>query len=932
MRRFCARLIPRLRPRTLMARSFQDEAPLSLGGHHDELFESELLLDGDAASSSPGPLSSLMPVTDTEDNPEDEELISELQSNCSLEESVPGPCEAEARISNALHGYQITRALELWRQALEDGDTISQDVMSQLVVYTADASRVDEAIEVLLSARERAKWPLTSGYDALVRQVENGAEADRLYGLMIEEMELNGTPTKRHNRLMGVFKHLLRRVNWLGETKPDAMEDCRLYFQLEAEISAVDEAVAEYEQVRENMEALGKSAEYGPGKLLVQRWYSKVVNAVREEQRAIAAGARGVDRSVYGPFLQNLKPEHLAVIALNSMMELLLKSSKQETDGSVKFNAMATKIGAIVQAETNYLSLKEFHWKSSGNKKEFTQAMKQVERNKSRERALQAMVFQARQDPDWGQRIHAKVGAVLMDIVMEQSTGEDTSTGDSYPAFSHQLANMDGGVTVKRHGTIKIDSRVKDKIQHDHQVMSKLHPKSPAMVCQPQPWSGSKSGGYLQLPCSLMRTKGLQAQSDALRIADLSQVYRALNSLSAVQWRVDPQQFQLLKQVVESGGGYGGLPSMQDEVVPELLPKHEDHDTQQRAFRYRHRARVLRENANLHSLRSDLKLKMESAERLLGHGIYFPHNVDFRGRAYPIPPHFNHLGADFCRGLLTFNQPKPLGKEGLYWLKVHLANLHGEDKRTFDGRLDFIEDSMLDIMDSADNPLTGRQWWLEADEPWQCLLTARELTKAVRCSEGAEMFGSRLPVHQDGSCNGLQHYAALGRDSVGASQVDLLPMDIPQDVYSGVMELVKQEVIQIAGGKYTRAGGGTEQQQFEQMLSKKLIPFVDRKLVKQTVMTSVYGVTFVGAREQIGNRLREKGFDEDDTYRASMFLAKLTLTSIGQKFVGADKIKVWLGDCAANIARTGQDVAWVTPLGLPAVSYTHLTLPTKRIV
>lgn len=43
---------------------------------------------------------------------------------------------------------------------------------------------------------------------------------------------------------------------------------------------------------------------------------------------------------------------------------------------------------------------------------------------------------------------------------------------------------------------------------------------------------------------------------------------------------------------------------------------------------------------------------------------------------------------------------------------------------------------------------------------------------------------SRRP--QDGSCNGLQHYAALGRDSVGAASVNLLPSDLPQDVYSGV--------------------------------------------------------------------------------------------------------------------------------------------------
>lgn len=42
------------------------------------------------------------------------------------------------------------------------------------------------------------------------------------------------------------------------------------------------------------------------------------------------------------------------------------------------------------------------------------------------------------------------------------------------------------------------------------------------------------------------------------------------------------------------------------------------------------------------------------------------------------------------------------------------------------------------------------------------------------------------PSAQDGSCNGLQHYAALGRDSVGAASVNLLPSDVPQDVYSGV--------------------------------------------------------------------------------------------------------------------------------------------------
>lgn len=42
-----------------------------------------------------------------------------------------------------------------------------------------------------------------------------------------------------------------------------------------------------------------------------------------------------------------------------------------------------------------------------------------------------------------------------------------------------------------------------------------------------------------------------------------------------------------------------------------------------------------------------------------------------------------------------------------------------------------------------------------------------------------------------------------------------------------------------------------------------LLDSVDRKLVKQTVMTSVYGVTFIGARHQIAARLREKGWTDE---------------------------------------------------------------------
>ena len=80
---------------------------------------------------------------------------------------------------------------------------------------------------------------------------------------------------------------------------------------------------------------------------------------------------------------------------------------------------------------------------------------------------------------------------------------------------------------------------------------------------------------------------------------------------------------------------------------------------------------------------------------------------------------------------------------------------------------------------------------------------------------------SNLAVHQDGTCNGLQHYAALGGDSRGAQQVNLGVTDKPSDVYTYVAEMVQASIDEDVkkGDKYA------------QMLTGKIA----RKVVKQTV-------------------------------------------------------------------------------------------------
>lgn len=113
---------------------------------------------------------------------------------------------------------------------------------------------------------------------------------------------------------------------------------------------------------------------------------------------------------------------------------------------------------------------------------------------------------------------------------------------------------------------------------------------------------------------------------------------------------------------------------------------------------------------------------------------------------------------------------------------------------------------------------------------------------------------------QDGSCNGLQHYSALARDLGGAKVVNLLPSSTPQDVYSAVATVVERQV---------RDDAARQRSEAVKLLARNN-DRVDRKLIKQSVMTSVYGVTFVGVREQISSRLYERGWNnETEVYTVS---------------------------------------------------------------
>ncbi|XP_031430295.1 DNA-directed RNA polymerase, mitochondrial isoform X1 [Clupea harengus] len=439
------------------------------------------------------------------------------------------------------------------------------------------------------------------------------------------------------------------------------------------------------------------------------------------------------------------------------------------------------------------------------------------------------------------------------------------------------------------------------------------------MLCPPVPWTSPKFGAYLLTSTKLMRSVNGAVQHQLMLEKcpeqELHAVLDSLNQLGNCAWKINHPLLDIIISIFnDKGNDKLDVPPPVSEApeIPRFSYGNPEYSPSEKAALKRDALHAKKKFAEMHSLRMDALYKLSIANHVRDQVFWFPHNMDFRGRTYPCPPYFNHLGSDVTRAILVFAEGKPLGPQGLDWLKIHLVNLTGLKKRSsLAGRLAYANSIMEDVLDSADHPLTGKKWWMQADEPWQCLACCMEIANAIRSPDPTQ-FISYFPVHQDGSCNGLQHYAALGRDVLGATSVNLMPCEEPQDVYSGVAQQVEE----------FRARDAEKGVRVAQVLRG----FINRKVVKQTVMTVVYGVTRYGGRLQIEKRLKEiDEFPKEHIWDASHYLVQQVFSSLKEMFTGTREIQDWLTESARLIAKSGSTVEWVTPLGLPIVQPYHRT-------
>lgn len=447
-------------------------------------------------------------------------------------------------------------------------------------------------------------------------------------------------------------------------------------------------------------------------------------------------------------------------------------------------------------------------------------------------------------------------------------------------------------------------------LEKQHARCEMLSPLHLPMVVKPDDWTTPYDGGYLNKKMNrldMVKTRN-RGYKDELMGIDMPEVYSALNAIQAVPWRINKRVLNVMREVWDSGATLGDLPPREDLPLP---PRPEDIDTNEISRKHWKgaAAKVHEDNAKLRSKRLAMSQKVWMAESFKDfEQIYFPHQLDFRGRVYPAVPFMNPQADDTGKALLELANGKPLGEEGEFWLKVHIANLFGVDKVSFPERVQWVEENLDALMDSAKDPLDGERFWSTADDPYCALAAIFDLADYL--ADPANHV-SHIAVAMDGSCSGLQHFSAMLRDEIGGKAVNLIPSEKPQDIYTEVANKA-EEIVMDASDK-----GDAMAALWEGKIS--------RKIAKRPCMTLSYGATRFGFQEQINGELKkldqtgEEYLPGADNYDAAKYMSYVINDAIAAVVVAARNAMDWLQATARVAAKEGLPVHWTSPVGFPVL-------------
>ena len=442
-----------------------------------------------------------------------------------------------------------------------------------------------------------------------------------------------------------------------------------------------------------------------------------------------------------------------------------------------------------------------------------------------------------------------------------------------------------------------------------HAIASLAQPVRRPMLVPPKPWKrdeeGKITGGYYLIKQKVYRTDwhphGFWPSQRALD---------ALNSIQKTPWRINRQVYEFLLR-----NPYVG-PQMPIQKPKKLPPEQwaalsdDDKRVVQQQFND-----DLAQYVSTTSKAMTFERQLLQSEMLVEKSAFWqPHSFDFRGRLYPANQMLTSQGDHVAKALVEFCNGKPVGENGVRALKLQAANTFGFDKLGIEDRIKKIEAMEDDLRRLVADDNFACELIMKADEPMTFYAAAVDLVAALDNPNHI----SHLPIAVDGTCNGLQILSLLGKDRVGAEKTNCTAESTRKDLYLEVGVAVRKIIERLL-----TSGQGLElsvaQSWYEVMQDDRLA----RKVVKRAVMTTAYGVTPEGIREQLVNdRMCDHLAIPQELMTLPVIQARHKLASYMRDWIIEARVEVvseavrimdYLRDCAKVLAENGYPLSWTTP-------------------
>ena len=705
--------------------------------------------------------------------------------------------------------------------------------------------------------------------------------------------------------------------------------------QLQLEHEAYTEGERRFIKNLERQTERGELADNQVAKPLMQTLVPKIAQAVKEwhegqdgklstSRPSVAFTMLSTEEKAVKDRSLRISCETAAVIILKVILSKLVKPE------GIPITPMASAIGRTLEDEIRFGRIRD------QEKEHFKKAIAENLNKRagvSYKKAVEtSMLEQGQLEDAWGtwsptEAVH--VGIKMLEIVIQSTQLVELKRyGAGNAATDVEMVHLS-------------DFWVKKMAQRGFSLAG-IAPVYQPCVVPPKPWTGVVGGGYWakgRRPLPLIR---LGSKSAVARYEDvyMPEVYDAVNIIQNTPWKVNKKVLDVVNMVEK-------LNNTPIDDIPQMEPlKPEDYagETEEELKAWKKAAAgIYRREKARQSRRLSLSFIVSQANKFSQFkAIWFPYNMDWRGRVYAVPM-FNPQGNDMQKGLLTLAVGKPIGADGFKWLKVHGANCAGVDKVTFEERIKWVEDNHDNIMATAKAPMDSIEWWGKLDSPFCFLAFCFEYAGVMH--HGLS-YSCSLPIAFDGSCSGIQHFSAMLRDHIGGHAVNLTPSGKVQDIYRIVSDRIEEELkVLLVNGtdnemvthEDKKTGEITERIKLgTRELARQWLTYgMSRKVTKRSVMTLAYGSKEYGFADQVYEDIVMPAIDSGsgamftEPSQASRFMAKMIWEAVSVTVVAAVDAMKWLQGAAKLLAaevkdkKTGEilkpclPVHWVTPDGFP---------------